>query len=266
MRPTTPLRLIYEVERKFTPFPLSRRHLQSNTAHPHFTTIKNHGSKIMEDIYFDREDLLCENGIWVRRRGESPININIDGEETLRKTIIGMAGEMEDMKISWQAKVRKSGDRINSSFAEIHDSNEILRLLRSRFSSLANLERIEELDVLARIKCVRQMWRVDGKFNVVIDTTDFGHVVGEVELEVDTEKQEIGDGDGDGGVGVSAAEGFIGAEGSDRNGEAQLLKNMDVEIETFMRKYLWAFPVGGKVVGKLSAYFKWLEADKGRHE
>lgn len=35
-------------------------------------------------------------------------------------------------------------------------------------------------------------------------------------------------------------------------------KRMDRQIETFMQDYSWAFP-DGKVVGKLSAYFEFVE-------
>lgn len=137
--------------------------------------------------------------------------------------------------------MRKGGDRINSSFEEVHDYDTILNFLQTKFPHLKDVEKIEELDVLAHIKCCRETWKMDEKFSVVIDTTAFGHVVGEVELEVEA-NNETG-----------------GLESGDRDrGEAETIKNMDVEIKTFMQKHTWAFPIEGRVMGKLSAYFEWL--------
>ena len=76
-------------------------------------------------------------------------------------------------------------------------------------------------------------------FEVVFDTTDFGHSVGEVELqhtmEVDDDNELLAQ-------------------------RQALSSRMDREIETFINQYSWAFP-SGKPIGKLSAYFG-LEAIK----
>lgn len=140
------------------------------------------------------------------------------------------------MKETWQAKMRKGGDSINSSFEEVHDYDTVLNLLQTKFPPLKDVEEIEELDVLASIKCYRETWKMDEKFSVIIDTTDFGHVVVEVELEI--------------GVETTAQD--------EKTDEAETIKNMDAEIKTFMQKQAWAFPTQGRVMGKLSAYFEWL--------
>lgn len=265
MRPTRPLQYILEVGRKFTPTPLSVSHLRTNTGTPRLPKIQHCGSIIQKDIYFDRKDILCDNGIWVRQRKQSlpKIDKTSFGDEKICGSG-GIETLTEKREVSWQAKIRKGGDRVNSSFAEVHDYDSILDLLRCRFPSLADLKRIEDLGVLARITCLREMWRVDGKFNVVIDETDFGHVVGEVELEVEFDTGGMGSGNGNeewrGGL-----SGLVGGDRSGRNEEAALLKNMDTEIETFMRMYESAFPVEGRVVGKLTAYFEWLKANEERY-
>lgn len=64
----------------------------------------------------------------------------------------------------------------------------------------------------------------------MLDTTDFGHSVGEVELQR-----------------------IIGAQDSKDQNVASV---MDAQIVAFMQYYAWAFPKGD-AVGKLSAYFTW---------
>ena len=74
------------------------------------------------------------------------------------------------------------------------------------------------LDILCRFRTSRETASVDGKFTVVLDKTDFGHV-GEVELLAeDAEKSHA-------------------------------------EIAEFMAKYSWFFDKKGPK-GKLSAYFE----------
>jgi thiamine-triphosphatase len=90
------------------------------------------------------------------------------------------------------------------------------------------------LQQLARFTTFREMWKVNDKFEVVLDTTDFGHSVGEVELQ---KTIEIDDDD----------------ESSVARGKA-ITADMDRQIEGFMKKYSWAFSTD-KPVGKLSAYF-----------
>jgi thiamine-triphosphatase len=68
---------------------------------------------------------------------------------------------------------------------------------------------------------------------VDVDTTDFGHVVGEVELTRNLQH----------------------ADGEDK--EAILRDQMDQEVRDFMQSCPQAFPVG-RPLGKLSAYFKQL--------
>jgi thiamine-triphosphatase len=41
------------------------------------------------------------------------------------------------------------------------------------------------LDAIATLSTVRQSWIADGEFKIVFDAMNFGHTVGEVELEED---------------------------------------------------------------------------------
>lgn len=91
---------------------------------------------------------------------------------------------------------------------------------------------------MAHFITFREAWKVDGKFNVVFDTTDFGHSVGEVELEepIVLYLGEAADRDE---TRISAMRHAVAMEA-------------DAKIKEFMAHYSWAFPPG-KPVGKLSA-------------
>ena len=75
------------------------------------------------------------------------------------------------------------------------------------------------LDILAQFITTRQCYVADDRFSLMLDETNFGHSVGEVELEV----------------------------------EDSSLAHRD--IDAFLKKYSW-FCCGGPVEGKLSAYLK----------
>lgn len=80
---------------------------------------------------------------------------------------------------------------------------------------------------------------MDGRFRVDVDTTDFGHIVGEVELigslrYTNSEHRE-----------------------EEEEREKKLKQEMDQDIKAFMQSYPEAFPAG-RPLGKLSAYFRWI--------
>lgn len=205
-RQATPSSSILEVERKFAPTPLSIHLLADNKGETPFTSITHQGDTEFEDIYYDtKEEHLCNAGIWLRRRGDQ-----------------------------WEAKVRVGGDFTNSAFEEITDVDNISSLL-NRHVPGTKLDAIRgpqggELEAVARFVSHRKKFLVDYKFTVILDTTNFGHVVGEVELER-----------------------YVEDVGRDLD-KASMIAEMDREIDDFMKRYVWAFP-SGKPVGKLSAYF-----------
>ena len=75
------------------------------------------------------------------------------------------------------------------------------------------------LDRLCQFTTWRYSFKANRKFNVVLDRTNFGHQVGEIELL---------------------------AEDADR---------AHAEIEAYMRKHAWFFDTSSKPKGKLTAYF-----------
>lgn len=199
-----------EVERKFHPSERSIAQFRANSGTPPFHRLEHLGNRTFEDVYFDRDNLLSANGIWVRKR---------DGH--------------------WQAKIRPDvtqGSFSNSQFEEFTKPADIARMIQKRMNDgvVASADGDFGLAQIARFTTYRDMWKVDEKFDVVFDRTDFGHVVGEVELESSIQVDE-----------------------DDEKALAQkqaVIAKMDGEIEALMKKYSWAFPAE-KPVGKLSAYF-----------
>lgn len=222
-----PRRSVLEVERKFAPTATSIRQLDQNTGEPPFDSVVHKGVTCFEDTYYDTpNDTLSKAGVWIRRREKFECGVR-------RFTGHRRAGPHN---ASWEAKVRVGGDFINSAFKEITDVGEISAMLGTLVPG-SELDadhgpRGGQVREMARFVTDRTGYIVDGKFTVVIDVTDFGHTVGEVELERD------------------AAE--TSCQGEDK---ALAIAAMDKEIDGFMRRFLWAFPAR-KPVGKLTAYFK----------
>ncbi|KAM5444075.1 putative thiamine-triphosphatase [Microsporum ferrugineum] len=210
------LRSVIEVEQKFCCGPKSREIFRSNKGSPSFHRVENVGQSTFEDLYFDYRRQLSTNGVWVRRRN-------------------GI----------WQAKVRadhSNSTYINSRFEELSEPSEILRLVRRFVHGVKYLPtekngsdvREAGLEVMARYTTYRDTWKFDEGFEVVLDRTDFGHWVGEVELQREIEVAE---------------------EEMEALTQRQAISaEMDRDIQSFMERYRWAFPVGSPV-GKLTAYF-----------
>lgn len=221
-----PRRSVLEVERKFAPTATSIRQLDLNTGEPPFESVVRNGVTCFEDTYYDTpNDTLSRAGVWVRRR------------EKLERGARPFAGHDRagPHAVSWEAKVRVGGDFINSAFREITDAHEISAVLGALVPG-SELDadhgpRGGRVRTMARFVTDRTGYLIDGKFTVVIDVTDFGHTVGEVELERN-------------------ADGALHEGG----GKAPAIAAMDEEIDGFMMRFLWAFPAG-KPVGKLTAYF-----------
>ena len=198
------LRLL-EVERKFCSTGPSA--LFTNIGPPPFRRLNYHGSRIIHDKYFDFGHLLRLKGIYVRQRNSS-----------------------------WEAKVKKGGSSINSQFEEVNSESEIASFVHDIAGLTENLSVRNDfgLYVVAEIRTKRLSWTADDKFKIVLDTTDFGHEVGEVALEKWTDTEDRSE--------------------EDVKGRAE----MDKEIAAFMEQYSWAFPRGNPK-GKLSAYFEMAE-------
>lgn len=185
---------LLEVESKFIFKPSLIATLASNRGSPAFKRLKALGTNQFTDTYYDHQDILSANGIWLRRRKQN-------NSTTL------------------EAKVRISGDFARSTFDEVTDGRVIADLVRRYLPYFNEGKEHFGLDRLAEFTTTRQDFRADDKFAIVLDSTDFGHSVGEVELMAEDEAMA------------------------------------HREIDGFMAQYPWFFQKG-KPEGKLAAYLR----------
>ncbi|KAH6648118.1 CYTH-like domain-containing protein [Truncatella angustata] len=197
-----------EVERKFLATPSAISYLRSNGEGSRFKKYKSLGVQINHDVYYDRDGVLFSKGVYIRRRNGH-----------------------------WEAKIRTGGNFINSAFREIGGDKAVTEVVQKSLTVTADGAGIEKLlEPCAEFITDRESWIIDGKFRVDVDTTDFGHTVGEVEL-------------------TEVLQSASGEQGEEQEEEKNLREKMNQEIKAFMQTYPPAFPTG-RPIGKLSAYFQ----------
>lgn len=204
--------MLLEVERKFCPSGAAL--IARNAGFPPFRQFSPRPRSIFRDTYYDHGHVLRNAGIWLRKRDEQ-----------------------------WESKVKVGGDYKNSQFQEVKGITAVNAVISkylqgldckalTRHRTLPALMDAYNITPVVDFETTRDSWTVDNEYTVVIDTTDFGHTVGEVELENDAPEilPEVA--------------------------KNALLKQLDEKIVSFMRHYPWAFPTG-QCKGKLTAYFEW---------
>jgi len=190
---------ILEVERKFCRLAVAT--LTQSGGAPPFQSLRALPAKTIHDIYYDKRDILYSAGTWVRRRNGA-----------------------------WEAKIRKGGDLTNSRFEELNDVRDIAACIQRITGVGINEDAQFGLVRMAEFTTTREAWVADGEFCIVRDRMDFGHEVGEVELQVEM-------------------------EGATEAQKRRAMARMDERVGDFMERYAWAF-AEGKPVGKLVAYFE----------
>jgi thiamine-triphosphatase len=200
-----------EVERKFLVTPVAVSYLRSNSGGLRFKKHESLGRQTTQDTYYDRNGELFSKGVYIRRRNGY-----------------------------WEAKIRTGGDFINSAFTEVDGNNAVKEVIEQNLTVSADGLSIEEmLEPCAEFVTERESWMMDGRFKVDVDITNFGHIVGEVELTRT----------------LRYTNSEHGEEEEER--EKKLKQEMDQDIKAFMQSYPEAFPAG-RPLGKLSAYFHWI--------
>jgi thiamine-triphosphatase len=194
-----------EVERKFRS--LAVQELSATGGKPPFRSVRSLGQTIIHDIYYDRANLLSSAGLWVRKR---------NGQ--------------------WEAKVKRGGNFNNSRFEELSDLRDISRYIRNLTGTRSTEKDQFGLECIATFSTLRKTWIADNEFKIVSDVMDFGHIVGEVELQKT--------------VNLNATMVL-----SNEQQKQILMQEMDEKIAEFMERYSWAFNPGVPK-GKLTAYFE----------
>ncbi|KAI5288386.1 hypothetical protein KEM55_009099 [Ascosphaera atra] len=226
-----------EVERKFAYSARLAERFRRNDGDPPFRSLKHIQTHAFHDTYYGNIPVLMRRGIYVRQR---------DGE--------------------WELKKRQGGDYVDSRFEEVKGRKDVLRTLyqvanevkrvayKAPRHSDAKKERLlidkekPDLGLLpwASFQTTRAQYLADEEFTVVLDTTDFGYGVGEVELQEDVP---------------------VNPDAQPRKNSLKMRKageRLDGRIKEFMEKYRWAFPEE-KPVGKLTAYEQWKEREHRKH-
>ena len=205
MRPSLRVALL-EVERKFCS--LAVKDLASNTGQPAFKSIRALAQKKIHDVYYDNSaGSLISAGIYVRQRNGF-----------------------------WEAKVRGGGDYTNSMFEELTGTEPVRRCVMDTIGKKDCEKDHFGLNPIATLSTDRQSWIADNEFKIVLDTMNFGHTVGEVELQEEVQFTET-------------------ANSTIEQQKGEKMKGMDKRIEAFMDRYSWAFHLGVPK-GKLTAYFE----------
>lgn len=199
---------VLEVERKFRS--LAVRELTQYGGLPHFNSLRKLPDQIIHDSYYDKSNILSSAGAWIRYR---------DGE--------------------WQAKIRKGGDFNNSRFEELGSIGDIAAYIKRKTGIDGGEAANFGLQPTATFSTTRETWVADDEFHVVLDTMDFGHQVGEIELQ-------------------KTLAGKNGGAPTERQKQEEM-QIMDDRIVAFMKTYAWAFSLG-EPKGKLTAYFERLRS------
>lgn len=196
--------------------------------------------KLVKDTYLDLDGRLVKAGVWVRRREERKVPTSCSELAFSSREGVG----------TWEAKIRLSGDLVDSQFEEIEGQDAVLALLLQHLPGGT----LQDLEPTAVLTTQRSTWEVreagdpeSGTINVVLNSVTgclpdgsnsdtFRHDVGEVELTMDN----------------------AGGEGGDyEERKQQAVDGMRRALDLFMRRHSKLFPSEPAPVGKLSAYFRW---------
>ena len=227
VKPSTMRTIMLEVERKFSPSLANIQNITANSGRSPFRRLQAKALRVFRDTYYDRADKLSAAGIWLRRRRH---------EKGLSDDRVDDQAGFADGR--WEAKIRRGGNFERSAFEETTSTSTIAELVRQYAGDDGFLPVTGQgnfgLEVLADFTTTRASWLADEEFTIDVDTTCFGHRVGEVEL-------------------VRHLEGKTMKADLDHC-TREAMSEMEDSIDAFMRRYRQLLPVR-QPKGKLSAYF-----------
>jgi hypothetical protein len=221
-----------ECERKFMPTDALRIKLKSTS--PWISTPK----VIIHDKYFDYQDLMTKQGIYVRLRSEyTPSNSN--------------------SKTQWEAKIRLGGDYPNSQFEEVMGASEVVKAIQQHHSDFS-VEILRKLPVKADMTTHRETWvapqdqeaHAGAEMQVVIDTCHFNHYPSFLKKGLDSIHV----------VGELELTKTISLRGDATSDEAQKkleTADMSSSLERYVEARPELFSFQPQPIGKLTAYFAW---------
>jgi thiamine-triphosphatase len=152
--------VIHEIEQKFGILTQLLPRFRSNRGSSLFQYLHFLRTELFKDAYYDSCNKLSNNGLWVRRRAAE-----------------------------WEAKYRKTGDFTRTTFHETNDVSKIQSLIAGYTKLDAGPNTNFGLNLISRFRTIREVYRADEKFLVMLDAIDFGHWVGEMELLAHNEQR-----------------------------------------------------------------------------
>jgi len=93
---------------------------------------------VFEDTYYDRDDALSKQGVYVRRRryfdtDGNYVNVNVKPASSSAKSSKEVnKAEKPAKQENWEAKIRIAGNFTRSAFQELHGFDAVARLVRER--------------------------------------------------------------------------------------------------------------------------------------
>ena len=201
--------VLLEVERKFTWKLANLKPLLSNSGHPRFSLIQEGRATSFREVYYDCDDKLSHKGLWVRER-------------TCFKPSVSASEAISTM---WEAKQATSQSSFtHSACEEVNDTCRIQQMINEHIPGHHSSQCNFGLKPTCDFETFRRTFLADNRFTIVLDQTDFGHSIGEVELL------------------------------------AQDAKKAHEEMEAFLNRYKWFFDCS-RPKGKLTAYFERFKSD-----
>ena len=195
---------LLEIERKFSWTTKNLKIFKANGGNPPFKRIAPVSSRVFRDVYYDSHRKLSTKGLWVRQR----VYFDFSGSKNATGNQI------------WEAKQAVNGISFNrSTFKETRDVDLISRMVNEHVPSSSGADECFGLNQLCQFQTSRDTFLADNKFTIVLDSTDFGHSIGEVELLAEDA------------------------------GKAH------TDIDAFLDRYAWFFDIS-RPRGKLTAYFE----------
>jgi thiamine-triphosphatase len=199
----------FEVERKFAFDPSKVSLLETNRGKKPFDKVGFLSEKTFTDVYYDNHSAnypLTSDDIWLRQR--------------------------DDM---WECKTPVNLTASMDSYNELKDTDAIKEFLNKKLKNNHNhpntpceYKRFKEflfdnynLAPFCTITTRRRSYLLNGNFTMDLDTADFGHSVGEIELIVESRGK---------------------------------IQDAEKRIALFMKEHDWFFETEGVVMGKLTAY------------
>lgn len=201
---------VFEIEQKFSWIIRNLNILKSNGGNPPFRHINLMNTQFFCDAYYDSHQKLSSAGLWVWKwiycNGSKP-------SEAIGTQI-------------WEVKQAVKGSSFNhSTFQKTRDVHLICQMISKRVLWCLGLSECFELNQQCQFRTSWHTFIADKKFTVVLNSTDFGHSVGEVKLLVKDVNKAYAD------------------------------------IDAFLNWYAWFFD-HSKLKGKLTAYFEKFETSQ----